>query len=188
MKIIREHLYNVFFFDICGQKPYWFNLTTGQVLIYDSHGSYISHLSGLKLCIKLSPKVKSRRNVQSSLAWCWVFRRGFAHFDGKYPLFLTKSIFINRIEPWMLFPNRFLDCYSLAIRIFCQFSDQIVLHSPRARLNTEDNPRGLLRYHVGPYVLMGRTSYLYAAEYTYVLYRKGSPWKPLLGAGPAAIP
>lgn len=48
-----------------------------------------------------------------------------------------------------------------------------VLHSPRARLNTEDNPRGLLRYHVGPYVLMVRTSYLYVAEYTYVFVSQG---------------
>lgn len=43
-----------------------------------------------------------------------------------------------------------------ALRIFGQFGGQIVPHSPSARSNTEDNPRGLLRYHVGPYVLTGR--------------------------------
>jgi len=52
--------------------------------------------------------------------------------------------------------TRFPGQYPPAIRIFGQFGGQIVPHSPPARLNTEDNPRGLLRYHVGPYVLMGR--------------------------------
>lgn len=63
-----------------------------------------------------------------------------------------------------------------ALRIFGQFGGQIVPHSPLARLNTEDNPCGLLRYHVGPYVLTGgcpRTSYLYAVEYTYVFVSHG---------------
>lgn len=41
-------------------KLYRFNFPTRQVLIYDSRRLYISQLSDLKLCIKLSLKVKSQ--------------------------------------------------------------------------------------------------------------------------------
>jgi len=53
-------------------------------------------------------------------------------------------------------PPDFPDGIPTAIRICGQFGGQIVPHSPPVRLNTKDNPRGLLQYHVGPYVLTGR--------------------------------
>lgn len=46
----------------CDKIVYRFNFPTGQVLIYDSRRLYISQLSDLKLCIKLSLKVKSLRD------------------------------------------------------------------------------------------------------------------------------
>lgn len=151
-------------------------------LIYDTRGSYISQLSDLKLCIKLSLKVKSRRDQQTPSArysGATVFsllslsslstsirilmensprvvlptREGGRRKGGGDFARGRKSRAKSRASPCADFrrPRGIRRRYG----IFWQFSGQIVPQLAARKLapNTEDNPRGLLRYHVGPYVL-----------------------------------